>query len=79
MVEDDTERGVDPGGARDQACNTCARLYPDHGTCEAYPDGEGIPDVILNGLFKHLTPWPGDHGLMYVWAPSEGPKPGWAP
>ncbi len=46
--------------ARDQACNTCAQLYCGHGFCEAFPDGEGIPLVILNGLDKHLQPVEGD-------------------
>jgi hypothetical protein len=79
MVEDDTPRGDYEVGARGQACNTCARLYPDHGTCEAFPDGDGIPVGILNGLSNHLAPYPGDHGLRCVYAAVLGPKPSWAP
>jgi len=74
------ERGSDPGGARGQACNSCTHLYVDHATCEAFPDGEGIPDYILGGLFNHVTPAPGDHGIQYEYAPeSRMPKPDWAP
>ena len=77
---DDAPRGQYDVGTNDQACNTCKHLYPDHGTCEAFPDGEGIPDPIRDGYDHHLTPYPGDHGIQYEWDPYSSPKkPDWAP
>lgn len=31
--------------------------------CAAFP--EGIPEEIALGMEKHLTPYPGDHGIQY--------------
>ena len=31
--------------------------------CTAFPDG--IPDEISYGDNKHLSPYPGDHGIQY--------------
>jgi hypothetical protein len=74
------ERPPDFTGARDQACNTCAHVYPGHSFCQAFDDdGEGIPVYILNGLSKRLEPVEGDHGIQYEYAPELGPKPRWAP
>jgi hypothetical protein len=79
-VDDYVPHGQVDVGANDQACNTCKHLYPDHATCEAFPDGEGIPDPILDGYSHHLTPYPGDHGIQYEWNPYSSPKkPDWAP
>ena len=36
--------------------------------CEAFPDGNGIPERILEGL-KHHEPIEGDHGLQYEFDP----------
>jgi hypothetical protein len=33
--------------------------------CAAFPDGEGIPQAILQGEHNHRTPFPGDHGIQY--------------
>jgi hypothetical protein len=78
MADDDAPRGIRNVGARGQACNTCAHLYPDHSFCEAFPDGAGIPVVILNGLNNHTEPFPGDRGIRYEYAPILGPRPPWA-
>lgn len=33
-------------------------------TCDAFPDG--IPAAILIGEDKHIDPWPGDGGLLFL-------------
>jgi len=38
--------------------------------CEAFPDGDGIPDEIYKGGAPHDTPYPGDGGIVF--APKEG-------
>ena len=32
--------------------------------CEAYPDGDGIPDAVY--WTGHFKPKPGDHGLRFI-------------
>ena len=77
---DEPVRGADYGGGRGQACNTCTHVFPGHSFCEAFPDGDGIPVLILNGLSHHTEPWDGDHGMQYEYAPGLGlSKPAWAP
>ena len=47
----------------------CKRLYTVVAekvwVCEAFPNGEGIPDEIAYGDNLHLDPYPGDEGLTY--------------
>lgn len=43
---------------------TCARKHSNSPTCDAFP--ERIPNAILDGEHDHLTPYAGDHGLLYV-------------
>lgn len=34
--------------------------------CEAYPEGKGIPDAILDSKADHREPYEGDHGLHFL-------------
>jgi hypothetical protein len=34
--------------------------------CEAFPDGDGIPEDIRENRFDHIHPHPGDHGLQFL-------------
>jgi hypothetical protein len=34
-------------------------------TCNAYPDGKGIPDAILFNKHDHKQPYAGDHGIHF--------------
>ena len=43
-------------------CATCVHLTG-WGVCEAFPNG--IPAEIYDGQEKHLTPYPGDKGIVY--------------
>lgn len=45
------------------SCVSCRRKVRGP-ICEAYPDG--IPEEILDGRVDHKTPYPGDHGLIYL-------------
>ena len=45
------------------SCVSCERKVRGP-VCEAYPDG--IPEEILDGRIDHKTPYPGDHGLIYL-------------
>jgi hypothetical protein len=42
-------------------------------TCEAFPDGEGIPEAILLFEHDHRKPYDGDHGILFEAKP-EPPK-----
>lgn len=33
--------------------------------CDAFPDGEGIPDRVIMGGDKHGQPIVGDHGIRF--------------
>jgi len=33
--------------------------------CDAFPDGEGIPDELLRDLADHTLPFPGDNGVRF--------------
>ena len=47
-------------------------------TCDAYPDGTGIPDEILAGEHDHTQPFAGDHGIRFEPiepVPAPGPEP----
>ena len=45
-------------------CYDCAYFHTvKPRTCDAIP--ERIPNEILNGVFKHDKPYPGDHGIHF--------------
>ena len=41
--------------------------------CKAYPNE--IPDIIKQGVHKHQTPYPGDHGVLFEQREGEIPTP----
>jgi hypothetical protein len=52
-------------------CVGCQRLhkavYGKWGLfCDAFPDGEGIPDSIKSSQVDHRQPVDGDHGLQFL-------------
>lgn len=34
--------------------------------CDAFPDGDGIPDAITSSRADHRQPFDGDHGLQFL-------------
>lgn len=63
--------GVRPIGkdfemARTDQCLTC-KHYRGILVCNAYP--QGIPEVVIRGLFDHRKPCPGDQGIR--WEPRD--------
>lgn len=38
--------------------------------CNAFPDGDGIPEIVIMGRMTHRTPIEGDHGIR--WTPRPG-------
>ena len=47
-------------------CADCANFEGPYRTgyhCQAFPNG--IPKAILDGLFDHEMPYPGDHGVRF--------------
>lgn len=50
-------------------CSHCTHFHKDRiegNFCNAFPDGDGIPAVIILNEFDHKNPWPeGDHGVRF--------------
>jgi hypothetical protein len=51
-------------------CDACKHFHDpskpdDDATCDAFPDGDGIPFAIISGRHIHNEPFPGDHGIMF--------------
>ena len=42
--------------------------------CDAFPDGDGVPDVIAFNRHKHTSPYPGDNGILFKEGESEAYK-----
>lgn len=53
-------------------CTFCVHLKA-HGSCEAFPGDFAIPPEIWLGERSHLSPYPGDKGIMYEPAPDVSP------
>lgn len=54
-------------------CASCIHFRADRvdgNFCDAFPDGDGIPTIIVLGRVTHRTPYPGDHGVQ--WEPRPG-------
>jgi hypothetical protein len=55
-------------------CATCVHFHPENmlnTTCNAFPEGEGIPWSIILGEHDHRLPFEGDQGIRYEPAPLE--------
>ena len=52
-------------------CAYCRHMQKrrDGDFCTAFPDGEGIPLEIIDGLFDHRKPHEGDHGIQFAALP----------
>jgi hypothetical protein len=51
-------------------CGSCRhfdRERRDGNFCDAFPDGDGIPQEIINGEHDHRESYPGDEGVR--WSP----------
>ena len=50
-------------------CQSCIHYHQHRrltGTfCDAFPDGDGIPSIIVLGRVTHRTPYPGDRGIQW--------------
>lgn len=42
--------------------------------CDAFPDGDGIPAVVIMEGNQHLSPLPGDHGIHFEAKAGGGPS-----
>ena len=53
-------------------CYVCVHLRSkDEATCDAYPDGEGIPVNIWMENELHDKPRDGDHGIQFKLTPGK--------
>jgi hypothetical protein len=53
-------------------CFRCRHFRPGY-VCAAFPDGNGIPNPILQNEHDHRRPYPGDNGVRFE--PKPGPFP----
>jgi hypothetical protein len=50
-------------------CASCVHFHRgrrDGRFCDAFPDGDGIPQSIIDGEHDHTQPFPGDHGIRFA-------------
>jgi hypothetical protein len=54
-------------------CSYCRHFRPttEGAFCDAFPDGDGVPDAILYEDELHFEPYPGDHGIQFEPADEE--------
>ena len=45
------------------SCRKCKHLNKDNISCDAFPDV--IPQDIIEGVFDHRKPFPGDNGILF--------------
>lgn len=55
-------------------CAFCKHFRGDDRTgnfCDAFPDGDGIPQEIIDNDFDHRQPHKGDHGIQFEALPGQ--------
>lgn len=56
-------------------CMSCVHLGEMGMYCLAFPDGDGIPNKILDWEADHREPFPGDRGIRFVQDDRKPPPP----
>lgn len=47
-------------------CRHFRKARFDGNFCDAFPDGDGIPQAIIESEHDHRQPYPGDHGVRFA-------------